>query len=336
MKYGQRASSFIRRFAGPGEDSNIVCFKFWQLVPAGGCPYRCAYCFLQTVPWFRFNPDQLYGLVYTNVDDMLGELTEWLDDPVPKMLIVGELQDGLVFDTAFKKVTGKPLTHWIIPLFAKQKRHRLIFLTKSIETRHALKLEPTDRVVFSWSVNAEEVAERWEHGTPLPSERFKAAEEMKKAGWPIRFRLDPMVPYDNWKNGYTEAIDRINSIKPEMVTLGALRATSAKALRRASKVNGRDDSIFDYLIEEKDPSGFKYRIPFESQVEMFRFVVKALKGSITPALCKEDESLWNEIGLRFNGCHCLLGKKDSVVGESSVFAGQAQTKNEESSRIAVG
>lgn len=316
MKYGQRASKFIRRFAGPGEDSSIVCFKFWQLVPAGGCPYRCAYCFLQTVPWFRFNPDQLYGLVYTNIDDMIEELKEWLDDPVPKMLIVGELQDGLVFDTAFKKVTGKPLTHWIIPMFAKQKRHRLIFLTKSTEIQHALELEPTDRVVFSWSVNAEEVAQKWEHGTPLPSKRFEAAEEMKKAGWPIRFRLDPMVPYDNWKKGYREAIRRINSINPEMVTLGALRATSAKSLRRASKSNGRDDSIFEYLVEEKDPSGFKYRIPFESQVEMFRFAVKGLKGTITPALCKEDQSLWKQIGLKFNGCHCLLSGNDAVIADS--------------------
>jgi spore photoproduct lyase len=318
MKYGQRASSFIRRFAGPGEDSSIVCFKFWQLVPAGGCPYRCAYCFLQTVPWFRFNPDQLYGLVYTNIDDMLNELKEWLEDPVPKMLIVGELQDGLVFDTAFKKVTGKPLTHWIIPLFANQKRHRLIFLTKSTEIRHALRLTPTDRVVFSWSVNAEEVAQKWEHGTPPPSKRFDAAEEMKKAGWPIRFRLDPMVPYDNWKIGYSEAIKRINAIRPEMVTLGALRATSAKALRRASKANERDDSIFDYLVEEKDPSGFKYRIRLESQVEMFRFAVKGLRGNITPALCKEDMSLWEKVGIKFKGCHCLLNGNDSVVVDSQL------------------
>lgn len=323
MKYGQRASNFIRRFAGPGEDSNIVCFKFWQLVPAGGCPFRCAYCFLQTVPWFRFNPDELYGLVYTNVDDMVEELEKWLQDAVPKMLIVGELQDGLVFDTAFKKVTGKPLTHWIIPLFAAQKRHRLIFLTKSVEIRHALKLEPTDRVVFSWSVNAEEVARRWEDGAPLPSKRFVAAEKMKSAGWPIRFRLDPMIPYENWQDGYAAAIDRINSIGPEMVTLGALRATYAKSLRSAAKANGRNDSIFDYLTEEKDPSGFKYRIPSETQLEMFRFAVRQLKGNITPALCKEDISLWKEVGLKFNGCHCLLGAKDPVVKESTLLGAPA-------------
>jgi len=317
MKYGQRASSFIRRFAGPGEDSSIVCFKFWQLVPAGGCPYRCAYCFLQTVPWFRFKPDQLYGLVYTNVDDMLSELKDWLDDPVPKMLIVGELQDGLVFDTAFKKVTGKPLTHWIIPLFANQKRHRLIFLTKSTEIQHAMELDATDRVVFSWSVNADDVAARWEHGTPLPSDRFIAAQKMKTAGWPVRFRLDPMVPYPGWRSGYATAIQKINHVRPEMVTLGALRATSAKALRGAARKNGRDDSIFDHLTEERDPSGFKYRLPLAVQIELFRFAIERLATSIVPALCKEDQVLWRMLGLHFQGCHCLLGKNDAVVDDSS-------------------
>jgi spore photoproduct lyase len=313
---GQRASGFIRQFAGPGEGSGIVCFKFWQLVPAGGCPYRCAYCFLQTVPWFRFHPDQLYGLVYTNVDDMLAELDRWLADLTPKMMIVGELQDGLVFDPAYKKVTGKPLTHWIIPRFAGQRRHRLIFLTKSTQIQHALELPPSRQVVFSWSVNAERVSTQWEHGTPTASERFAAAQTMKKAGWPIRFRLDPMVPFPGWRKGYEEAVRRINKLEPEMVTLGALRATSAKSLRTAAKRNGRDDSIFDYLTEERDPSGFKYRLPFETQIELFKYVLQRLTAKVTPALCKEDQVLWQALNLQFRGCHCLIGGSDRLVEEA--------------------
>jgi hypothetical protein len=215
-----------------------------------------------------------------------------------------------------QKITGRPLTHWVVPRFAAQSRHRLIFLTKSIEVDHALELEPTPQLVFSWSVNAEEVAARWEHGTPLPSQRFDAARRMKVAGWPVRFRLDPMVPYPRWRSGYTAAIREINRIGPEMVTLGALRATSAKSLRAAAKKNGRDDSIFDFLTEERDPSGFKYRIPFDVQVELFRFAIDKLEARFVPALCKEDQALWRALGLPFRGCHCLLDAGDALVEDA--------------------
>jgi spore photoproduct lyase len=304
---------FIKQFTGPEPDSGVVCFKFWQLVHASGCPYQCAYCFLQTTTFFRFNKEALMGLIYSNWKNMITEVEEWLSSPIPRMLIVGELQDGLAFDSAYASVTGKPLTHHLIPLFAAQNRHRLIFLTKSTLTRNALKLPPTPQVVFSWSVNAEYAARRWELGAPLPSRRFAAASKMQRAGWPIRFRLDPMIPYltesESWRDGYGSAIERINALSPEMVTIGALRA-STRGLATAAKKNDRPTDLFDYL-SEKDPSGFKYRVPFDQQVEMYRFALDRLdRSKITPALCKEDVSVWKAVGLDFGGCHCLLSGSD--------------------------
>lgn len=304
---------FIKQFTGPDPASGIVCFKFWQLVAASGCPFKCAYCFLQTTAFFRFNKKALMGQVYQNWRQMIKEVDEWLASPTPRMLIVGELQDGLAFDSAYAAISGKPLTHHLIERFAAQKRHRLIFLTKSTLVQHALRLEPTPQVVFSWSINAEYPAQRWEVGAPPPRRRLAAATRMKDAGWPVRVRLDPMIPYQDsatgWRDGYAEVIDGINQLSPDMVTIGALRASSM-GLATAARKNGRATDLFEYLTE-KDPSGFKYRVPFETQVEMYRFALSRLdRRRIIPALCKEDVSVWREVGLQFGGCHCLLDGSD--------------------------
>ena len=58
---------------------------------------------------------------------------------------------------------------------------------------------------------------------------------------------------ENWRDGYAEAIERINSLSPEMVTIGALRA-STMGLVTAAEKNGRPTDLFDYL-SEKDPLG---------------------------------------------------------------------------------
>jgi hypothetical protein len=67
-------SKFIKQFDGPEEGSGIVCFKFWQLVVASGCPFSCSYCFFQTLPSVRFTRERLTGLIFANWRHMLDEV----------------------------------------------------------------------------------------------------------------------------------------------------------------------------------------------------------------------------------------------------------------------
>ena len=115
----RRAGPFIKQFAGPGEQTDIVCFKFWELAVAWGCPFRCAYCFLQALPYARVNARALAGMVFLNWRAMLDEVDKWLAARPPRVLVAGELQDGLAFDNAYKKLTGLPLTHRLAPPFAQ-------------------------------------------------------------------------------------------------------------------------------------------------------------------------------------------------------------------------
>lgn len=303
-------NSFIKQFHAQEGDSKIVCFKFWELVSAAGCPYSCSYCFLQATPSYVFKHYSLHGAIFSNWKQMLEEIDIWLKHPIPRMLVVGELQDGLAFDNIYKKQFGISLTEMLIPKFARQDRHQLLFLSKSIDIKNALDLQPTNQVIFSWSINAEVAAKRWEQGAPSPSKRFKAARQMKEKGWRIRFRLDPMIPYEGWQKGYLRSIEQINDLEPDMVTIGSLRASNT--LGAHAKKNGRDASIFG-LLTQKDPSGFKNRLPLTIHSKLFAFALEHLKSSINPALCKEDLSLWKSLGLAFNGCHCLLDGNDNLI-----------------------
>jgi len=317
MKTSRRVSPFIRQFSGPKQGSGIVCFKFWQAVVAGGCSYKCAYCFLQTVPWYRFRPDELTGLLYENISGIQNELSNWLREESPRTLISGELQEGLAFDDDYYKMVGTPLTHLIIPQFSQQDKHEVIFLTKSVEINHALELEATEQAIFSWSVNCSTVSKLWEHGAPSPRQRFEAARRMRDAGWRVRFRLDPMIPIEGWDHEYGRVLDEIMKIDPEMVTLGALRATNAKSLRKAAEKNDRATGVFDYLSGEKDPSGFKFRIDPIKQYQMFSFAHDALKDHTVVSLCKEHTSLWKKLGLDYGGCNCMPMKRTEVEMKAS-------------------
>ena len=65
-------------------------------------------------------------------------------------------------------------------------------------------------------------------------------------------------------------------------------------------------------------------VAFGHKKEMFPFAVDKLKGSIKPALCKEDRALWKALGMKFDGCHCLLGRNDPIVKERNIEMRQAR------------
>ena len=141
--------------------------------------------------------------------------------------------------------------------------------------------------------------------------RLETALRLKDAGYRVRFRLNALAPIPSWESELEDVVSRINAIGPEMLTIGALRASNATQLRRAAEANGRNGGIFDYIATQ-DPSGFKYRTEHNFHIGVFRKVKALLAPGIALGLCKEDASIWHDIDLGWQGCHCLHGTQDSV------------------------
>jgi hypothetical protein len=311
----RRSGPFIKQFSGPGENT-IVCFKFWQAVVASGCPGECSYCFLQTQYPYRTGLYDLKGTLFENLPDIVSEGRRWLRQPTPAGLIVGENQDGLAFEKPYKRLLGVTPLEILIPLFQSENPvgHTLIVLSKFTSTEYAEAFGPSSNVVFSWSLSLPSISRDYEKKVSPLEARLKKAADMKKAGYRIRFRLDALAPIPDWERELGSVMALVNEIRPEMLTIGALRATNPTTLRRLAEGNHRDAGIFDY-IKTVDPSRFKHRTADEFHLSIFQRIKESLTSGVALGLCKEDVSIWQDVKVPWNGCHCLHDKQDRVVSE---------------------
>jgi len=185
--------SIITRFDKtpiPKRKIDVVCPHFLELKWAYGCPYDCAWCYLKGT--FRFRPEgkspvvKPYDKIKLHTEVFLNEVKE------PEVLNTGEIADSLMHEYA-----PVPFTKFIIPMFEKQNRHKVLFLTKSSNVKNLLEIESHNQAIVSFSLNAIPVAERWEKA-PHVLKRIEAARKVFEAGYEVRIRIDPMVPIENW------------------------------------------------------------------------------------------------------------------------------------------
>jgi len=252
---------------------NIICPHFLELKWANGCHYNCAWCYLQGT--FRFRGKKAY---VKDPEKISNHLFTFLQTKTPDILNAGELSDSL----------SDPNIYYIIRAFESQKRHKLLLLTKSCSIAPLLKIEKPTNTVVSFSVNSSKVAERWETGAPYPENRLDAAQLLHERGYPIRFRIDPIVPYpERWETYYKDLIDDIfMRFPPERITLGTLRGL------QSTISHCKDDSWVEYLNEK---SGWGLKQKFYTRFNIYSTLLEYLIDKYNfydVGICKETREMW--------------------------------------------
>jgi len=286
-----RATAFVRYFdkTPPG----IVCPHFYILAHANGCIYRCAYCYLQLT--FR---GETRATVFSNRDELLADVRKFLGRAEPSVLNAGELADALALDGE----TG--LTRDLVPLFAAQDRHRLVLLTKSANVDNLLPLDHHGRTVVTFSVNAAEVAARYEVGSPPPAQRVAAAARAAAAGYPVRFRVDPVIPVPGWEEAYGRLMtDILAACPPERFTFGSLRFFPN--VRTYAAKAGRETEVFAYATE-RTPADGRRRLPLPQRLRIYRHLAALVPEGISWGLCKETDECHRAMGITDVVCNCTL------------------------------
>jgi spore photoproduct lyase len=276
---------------------DIVCPHFWELRWAFGCPFDCAYCYLQGTGRGNKNPK------YRPINKVIKAIDQAFKHEYfmkhSSIFNSGELSDSLMNPTNMKQIAD---------LFETQNRHKLLLLTKSHRVEW-LTQEPRKQTIASFSLNAHEIWERWEKRASSPQQRINAAKQLLELGYEIRIRIDPIFPIENWKKHYEDLIYSMLSdlpSDPDRITIGTPRGLS-KTL-----IFAKDKTWEQIAFTDKpENSGWGKKAPASLRTEIYRFCFDKL-GSLgfdksRIALCKETRSMWKELGLdcTTSKCNCV-------------------------------
>ncbi len=293
--------SIIKRFDKtplPHQPQDVVCPHFLELKWAYGCPYKCAWCYLQGT--LRLLPTKTKPMVkdYKRIES---HVEAFFDETVnngysAEILNSGELADSLMWEN-----DESPFSEFVISLFGTQEKHRILFLSKSDRVDNIVQLK-SDRVVPSFTLNAHAVASQWEYGAPSVKKRIEGAKNLFDCGYSVRIRIDPFVPIADWEGEYKRLIDDIFSqFKPERITLGSLRGL-------ISTVNNAHDKTWvEYLSEY---SNWGKKIDFSTRYLMYSTIIDYLKNNYAYydiALCKETRKMWEDLSMDYKEikCNCI-------------------------------
>jgi len=289
--------SIIIRFdktPAPAAETDVVCPHFVELKWAYGCPFDCAWCYLKGT--FRFRPGGPSPVVKPLEKTQLHVQTFLEEVKTPEIVNTGEIADSLMSES-----TEHPFSKFIIPLFERQKLHKVLFLTKSSNVENLVEIWPHTHAVISFSLNAVPVADRWEKA-PKVQERIRAAKEVFDAGYEVRVRIDPMVPVDNWAQYYRELLNMIfDAFTPERVTLGSLRGLQ-------STINGCSDKTWVKYLKESSNWGRKTDL--NTRLAMYSLLTEELAARHDfhrVALCKETVEVWDALAMDYTQmrCNCI-------------------------------
>jgi DNA repair photolyase len=286
------------------DEGGNACPNYWHFSPYGFCPYGCHYCYLAGTPGVWFSPSVK---IFLNLEEILAEVDRTAARlGRPTAFYLGKLQDGL----ALEPLSGYART--MIPFFARQSYARMVILTKSGDVKNLLDLEHAGRTILSWTVNAPQVAQRFERNTPDVTARLNAIRRCAEAGYPVRAVVMPIIPVADWQEIYGQFVTQLLESGPlSRITLGSI-CSYPQAQRLMELKLGRQNAISTLLAcgPTKSDDG-RLRFSRSTREEVYRHLIgciRRLRPDLEVGLCLEDEAMFAALELTesMGRCNCVL------------------------------
>lgn len=303
-----------------GDKSTFCPPMWWDLaIGSGPCGLGCRACFLMLT--HRIKRDPLRHLLYDNLGDFVLAVEKWLMHPSRRRhhtLGVGiDRSDSLLYEGVVEHVRS------LAPLFGhpdvNKKGNSLILLTKSSNTHYLADIDQRDRprIVVSFSLNPEPIADLWEGKwpdtggriTPSIAERLQAARYAQDLGFEVRVRVDPILTPAGWTDYYKAFVAEVKArgISFHSWTLGTYREKNCQ-LDAWRERWGLPPMEWQPAPENLVKEGTHYRLSDEKRLEIYSEIISIIRCEFPDAsigVCKETHTLRQKLMLRRAGCNCL-------------------------------
>jgi len=128
-------------------------------------------------------------------------------------------------------------------------------------------------------------------------------------GFETRWRIDPIIPVEGWREIYMEFFQKASSSAPRRITLGIYRAMG-KGLKKFSGKWGLQPMPWSPPNDMVKDRGAHYQLPRESRIEIYKEIKSMIKAVWPPgkrpeiALCKETGEVREASGIMSKRCNC--------------------------------
>ena len=124
-----------------------------------------------------------------------------------------------------------------------------------------------------------------------------------------RWRLDPIIPVEGWKDIYRGFLEEASKHRPRRITLGIYRQMGT-GLKAFSKKWGLQPMAWKPPVELRKDGGLHYQLPRSMKISIYQ-EIKTMICDVWPscagpqlALCKETSEVRIASGLSGRHCNC--------------------------------
>lgn len=258
------------------------CWSLYDLHTGWGCLHKCKYC--------------QRGRVMT----LMLNLEEWLVR-VDDLLAKAPWQKTIRYDVETDCLPVEPeygACRLLVEHFARTSDRYLILFSKSDNVDFLLDLEHRGHTIMLWTLSTSTASRLIEVDTATMEQRIEAARKCQQAGYPVRFKLKPIIPVRNWREEATRMFEQLfAAVRPDNLSMEMLFFRNVAELR--AMFGDELDESFIRLMEQKEAAGLpweEYRpVPEEFRAEVYEFyanTVRRLSPGTPLSLCAESPTVW--------------------------------------------